>query len=134
MAIQDQIYQATTNDIRISVTSRYEAKDSKPDIGQFIYSYTITIENLGSRTVRLLSRHWRILDSTQEFREIRGEGVIGKQPTLKPNEGFQYMSWSPLNSAMGKMMGTFLFEDIDDNITFEVEIPAFRLTADFVLN
>lgn len=103
MTDKTKIYTQVTNDISISVIPAYEAADSNPAIGKFIYSYQVTIENLGHDTVKLLTRHWHIVDSIQIKREISGEGVIGQQPELHPGEMFQYMSWCPLNSPIGKM-------------------------------
>ncbi|MBK8625104.1 MAG: Co2+/Mg2+ efflux protein ApaG [Saprospiraceae bacterium] len=128
------MYTQVTNDISISVIPAYEAADSNPAIGKFIYSYQVTIENLGHDTVKLLTRHWHIVDSIQIKREISGEGVIGQQPELHPGEMFQYMSWCPLNSPIGKMFGTYTFINLDKKSTFTVEIPEFVLVSDFKLN
>ncbi len=134
MTDKTKIYTQVTNDISISVIPAYEAADSNPAIGKFIYSYQVTIENLGHDTVKLLTRHWHIVDSIQIKREISGEGVIGQQPELHPGEMFQYMSWCPLNSPIGKMFGTYTFINLDKKSTFTVEIPEFVLVSDFKLN
>ncbi len=134
MTDKTKIYNLITNDISISVIPSYEAGDSNPAIGKFIFSYQVTIENLGNHKVKLLHRHWHIVDSIQIKREIKGEGVIGQQPELSPGEVFQYMSWCPLNSPIGKMYGSYTFLNLDQKLPFEVTIPAFVLVSDFKLN
>lgn len=127
-------YQAVTENICISVQPKYEASESNPAIGKFIYSYYVTIENKGRSKVKLLSRHWHIVDSIQIKRQVNGEGVIGQQPELKSGEVFEYMSWCPLNSPIGKMFGHYTFLNMDQNVTFQVMIPEFILVSDFKLN
>ncbi|MBC7885198.1 MAG: Co2+/Mg2+ efflux protein ApaG [Saprospiraceae bacterium] len=134
MTEKNKIYTAITEMISISVQPKYEAEESNPAIGKFIYSYQVTIENTGMNKVRLLSRHWYIVDSIQIRREVKGDGVIGKQPVLDPGSVFQYMSWCPLNSPIGKMYGNYTFERIEDKTTFEVTVPEFLLVSDFKLN
>jgi ApaG protein len=134
MTDKTKIYTQVTNDISISVLPAYESADSNPAIGKFIYSYQVTIENLSHDTVKLLTRHWHIVDSIQIKREISGEGVIGQQPELLPGDIFQYMSWCPLNSPIGKMYGTYTFINLDKKTTFTVDIPEFVLVSDFKLN
>lgn len=134
MTNKSNIYTEITEDISITVVPKYEAAESNPAIGKFIYSYQVTIENLGNETVKLLTRHWHIVDSIQIKREISGEGVIGLQPELKAGEVFQYMSWCPLNSPIGKMYGTYTFINMAQKSTFTVRIPEFVLVSDFKLN
>lgn len=134
MTDKNKIYTAVTEMISISVQPRYEAEESNPAIGKFIYSYQVTIENNSFVNVKLLSRHWYIIDSIQIRREVKGEGVIGKQPILAPGGSFQYVSWCPLNSPIGKMYGSYTFERLEDKSTFEVVVPEFLLISDFKLN
>ncbi|MBK9737373.1 MAG: Co2+/Mg2+ efflux protein ApaG [Saprospiraceae bacterium] len=134
MTDKNRIYNAITEQISISVIPRYEAEESNPAIGKFIFSYQVTIENIGLITVKLLSRHWHITDSIQIRREVKGEGVIGKQPVLKSGDVFNYMSWCPLNSPIGKMSGIYIFQRVEDKSTFEVVVPEFVLISDFKLN
>jgi ApaG protein len=129
-----KVYNAVTDDISISVMPKYEPDESNPAIGKFIYSYQVVIENLGTDTVKLVSRHWYIVDSIQEKREVRGEGVVGVQPELKSGESFTYMSWCPLHSPIGKMFGHYLFINLTGKTTFKVTIPEFLLVSDFKLN
>ncbi len=123
-----------TNRIRISVSSRYEAEVSMPDKNKFVHSYNVTIENQGFHKVQLVRRHWIIVDSNNVRREVKGEGVIGLQPILQPEETHHYQSWSPLTTPIGKMRGTYLMKNLEDNTYFKVEIPEFKLIADFKLN
>ena len=134
MTDKNRIYNAITEQISISVIPKYEAEESNPAIGKFIFSYQVTIENIGLITVKLLSRHWHITDSIQIRREVKGEGVIGKQPVLKSGDVFNYMSWCPLNSPIGKMSGIYIFQRVEDKSTFEVVVPEFVLISDFKLN
>ncbi len=134
MTDKHKIYNEVTDDISISVMPKYESDESNPAIGKFIYSYQVIIENLGLDTVKLLSRHWYIVDSIQEKREVKGEGVVGVQPELKPGESFQYMSWCPLHSPIGKMFGNYQFINLTAKTTFTVNIPEFLLISDFKLN
>lgn len=88
-----------------------------------------------SEPVKLLSRHWYIFDSIQIQREVEGEGVIGLQPVIKPGDTFEYTSWCPLQSALGKMHGHYSFLELSDvGHKIQVEIPEFVLVASFVLN
>ena len=127
-------YNAITNKISITVFPQYLSAESNPAIGKFIYSYHITIENQGFHTVKLLTRHWSIIDSIQVRREVNGEGVVGQQPEIDPGQSFSYMSFCPLNSPIGKMKGDYNFRNLDDNSTFDAEIPEFLLISDFKLN
>lgn len=134
MTDKNKIYTAETEMINISVQPRYEVVESNPAIGKFIYSYQVTIQNNSFITVKLLTRHWHIVDSIQIRREVKGDGVIGKQPILEPGQVFQYVSWCPLNSPIGKMYGHYTFERLEDKSTFEVMVPEFLLISDFKLN
>lgn len=124
----------TTNGIKISVETFYQQNSSEPREGKFIFAYRISIENKSTKTVQLLRRHWIIMDSTGSGREVEGEGVIGKQPILKPGETHQYASWCNLNSDIGKMYGTFLMLNKDANKEFRVTIPEFKLSPPYKLN
>ena len=134
MMNKNNIYTSITESISISVIPAYETQESNPAIGQFVYSYQVTIENLGLLAVKLISRHWFIVDSIQVKREVKGEGVIGQQPIIEPGESFQYMSWCPLNSPIGKMYGSYLMQKIKTKEMITVTIPEFILVSDFKLN
>ncbi len=125
---------ATTHGIKISVETFFQEKYSKPEIDQFVFSYRITIENLRNNSVQLLSREWLIKDASGARREVQGDGVIGKQPIIAPGGHHQYVSWCPLSTTMGIMQGNYLMKDLNDHSTFQVTVPAFKLTASFLLN
>jgi ApaG protein len=120
------MYSAVTHDIRVTVMPRFLPERSSP--GQYVWSYTIEVANLGARTVRLVSRHWRICDARGHVQEVHGEGVVGEQPWLAPGERFQYTSGAPLTTPSGMMSGSYGMV-ADDGTAFEVEIPAFSLDS-----
>ncbi len=123
-----------TNGIRVTVSPYYEREVSMPSQNKYIFSYYITILNTSDKTVQLLARHWKIYDSNNTMREVKGDGVIGKQPILKPGESHSYNSWCPLMTSIGKMAGSFSMMNVDDKSTFDVVVPEFRLVAEFILN
>lgn len=124
----------TTNGIKISVENYYQPNQSKPEQNQYVFAYNINIENKSTHTVQLLRRHWHIFDAIGERREVMGEGVIGKQPILKPGESHSYTSWCPLVSGIGKMHGTFSMIRLTDDARFEVEVPEFKMIEPPKLN
>lgn len=123
-----------TQGIRISVQAVYEAAHSRPYQAYFVFSYRIQIENNSNNTVKLLRRHWHIYDSLAGWHEVEGEGVISMQPTLYPQEEYQYESFCPLMSEAGKMHGTYLMENKKDDSTFLVNIPLFELVVPYRSN
>jgi ApaG protein len=123
------MYRATTNAIEVIVTPRYLAERSSPDNGYYFWAYTIEITNRGSQTVQLKSRHWKITDAHGRLQEVRGAGVVGEQPVLKPGESFEYTSGVPLPTPSGFMLGTYSMATPTGE-TFEIEIPAFSLDSE----
>lgn len=123
-----------TQGIKISVEPFYLPQESMPVQHRYVFAYRITIENLSQETVQLLRRHWHIVESNGIKKEVEGEGVVGEQPVLGPEERFQYTSWCPLMTDTGKMYGTFLMIRKSDEQQFRVEIPAFRLYPPFKMN
>jgi ApaG protein len=115
--------------IKIYAKPHYRPDESKPEENQFVFSYEIRIENKSDIKVKLLRRKWTIINSENEVHEVDGEGVVGLQPEIKPNETFVYSSWCPLNSSWGTMEGIYLMIDEMDQ-QFEVKIPRFYLTAE----
>ena len=99
--------EATTNGVRVQVVARYSPERSEPQGNKWVFLYTVTISNEGTETVQLLTRHWIITDGTGQIEEVRGPGVVGKQPTLAPGESFEYTSGCPLSSSFGIMEGTY---------------------------
>lgn len=124
----------TTKGIKISVETFYHKKHSRPTEQKFVFVYQMTIENKSNTTVQLLRRHWYIFDSNGVIREVEGDGVIGKQPVLQPGESHQYVSWSPLQTDMGKMYGYYLMIDQIKKTEFKVPVPEFKLIAPFKMN
>ncbi len=124
----------TTKGIKISVETFYHEKHSRPVEQKFVFVYQINIENKSNATVQLLRRHWYIFDSNGLVREVEGDGVIGKQPILRPGQSHKYVSWSPLQSEMGKMYGYFLMLDRVSKSQFKVPVPEFKLIAPFKMN
>lgn len=121
-------YQATTRGIRVTVQPQYLADESDPDENRYLWAYTINIENEGHETVRLRSRLWRITDENGHLEEVRGPGVVGQTPTLKPGEQFRYTSGCPLPTPSGIMVGSFQMTT-DDGEMFDVAVPAFSLDS-----
>lgn len=123
-----------TDGIRISVEQFYQPDYSNPVQMEFMFAYRITIENHNSFPVQLLRRHWYINDSSAERKEVEGEGVIGVQPIIAPNDRYQYISGCNLRSELGKMHGTYLMENVLTKQRFEVNIPVFYMEAPFKRN
>jgi len=117
----------------INVTSTYLDGQSLPENNQFIFAYTVYIENRGDIAVKLLTRHWIITDSEGKTEEVRGYGVIGKNPYLQPGESFQYTSGTVLQTPVGSMMGSYQMRD-DNGEIFDATIPAFTLSAQVVFH
>jgi len=122
------LYRAVTRDIEVRVTPRFLDERSSPDKGQYFWSYTIEIVNGGSETVQLKSRHWRITDAIGRTQEVRGAGVVGEQPILKPGQSFEYTSGVPLTTASGIMAGTYGMVSAKGE-RFDIEILAFSLDS-----
>lgn len=100
---------------------------------RFVFSYTITITNLSDETVKLVSRHWIITDADHQVQEVRGQGVVGEQPSLKPNQSFEYTSGTVLTTQVGTMRGSYQMET-QDGTQFDAEIPEFVLSVPRVLH
>ncbi len=123
-----------TNGIKISVEPRYEPEYSNALESKFIFSYHITIENMGREEVQLMRRHWHIWDSFGIVREVEGEGVVGQQPVIQPGEYYSYASWCQFYTPIGKMQGAYLMTRPSDQQSFLVNIPSFVLIAPQILN
>ena len=120
------MYTATTRAIRVTVRPQYLPDQSDPAKSQYVWAYQVRIENTGDSTVQLRSRHWKITDGLGRLQEVRGPGVVGKTPMLRPGEIFEYTSGTPLSTPSGFMSGTYLMVS-DSGETFDIEIPAFSL-------
>lgn len=124
-----QAYTATTRGITVSVRSFYLADQSKPAEGRFFWAYQVRIENGGEETVQLLRRTWRITDALGRTQQVQGDGVVGKQPVLRPGEHFEYTSGTPLGTPSGIMQGTYQMTAPDTGEAFDIFIPAFSLDS-----
>jgi len=120
--------------IVVKPKARYERLHSFPHLKKFVHSYHIIIENQSNEVVQLVSRHWYIVNGFGQVREVQGVGVIGKQPVIGPGERYEYDSWSPLETSLGKMYGTFTMLNVGENQIFETDIPEFALNADHISN
>lgn len=119
-------YRAVTRQIEVRVEPQFLAERSSPENGYYFWAYTITLTNLGRETVQLKRRHWRITDAHGRLQEVRGAGVVGEEPVLKPGENFEYTSGVPLPTASGFMSGTYGMINASGE-EFEIEVPAFSL-------
>jgi len=121
-----EIYTQTTMGIRVTVTPQYLADRSDPEQGAYAYSYTVDLENLGPHPVQLKNRHWKVFSKAVQIADIKGEGVIGEQPVINPNETFRYTSWTMIPDTIGSMKGTYTFLS-ETGEFLDVEIPEFML-------
>jgi ApaG protein len=121
-------YAATTRDITVTVAPHFLENESKPQVGQFVWAYHVRIQNNGRETVQLLTRHWQITDARGHLHEVKGEGVVGKQPVLHPGDAFEYASGAPLSTPSGIMVGTFQMVSASGE-HFDVQVPAFSLDS-----
>ena len=122
-----------TQDINVSVDTYYIEAESDIEKSRYVFAYTITIKNEGSVAAKLLTRHWIITDANSRVQEVRGKGVIGEQPHLKPGESFNYTSGTMIETPVGAMQGTFQMVT-DDGEHFNAEIAPFSLALPNMLN
>lgn len=122
-----------TYKINVEVTPNYIEEQSSPDQNHYVFSYTVTITNDGKMPARLLTRHWIITDAMGEIQEVKGDGVVGEQPYLKPGEGFQYTSGTMMKTSSGSMTGSYQML-AEDGYHFEASIPEFYLLAPTTLH
>jgi ApaG protein len=124
---------ATTRGIRVEVESTFVPERSDPAEKRWFFAYKIRISNEGSETVQLISRHWIITDGDGDAEEVRGPGVVGKQPTLKPGDSFEYTSACPLGTSFGTMHGTYQMVT-ENGEQFDVQIAPFALAEPYAIN
>ena len=124
----------TTRGVRILVRPRFIPEQSDPDNSQWLFAYHITIRNDGQQTVQLISRHWVITNGEGKVEEVRGPGVVGYQPVLKPGEEFEYTSGCPLTTPVGTMHGEFNRVVPGSGEKFDAKIEPFRLAVPRALN
>lgn len=123
----------TRHRIEVDVATAYVDDQSKPDESRYVFSYTITIRNEGQVPARLLTRHWVITDANGKVQEVRGDGVVGEQPYLKPGQGFRYSSGAVIETPVGAMQGSYQMV-ADDGAAFDAPIAPFRLAIPGVLH
>lgn len=119
--------------ISIDVETTYLDDQSEPREQRYVFAYTITIRNEGEVPAKLLTRHWIITDANGRVQEVRGDGVVGEQPYLKPGQGFRYSSGAVLETPVGTMQGSYQMI-ADDGAQFDAPIPAFRLAMPGMLH
>jgi ApaG protein len=125
--------EAELNNIKVDVETRYIEDQSNPEQNYYVFAYTITIKNQGRQNAQLLTRHWVITDSNAKIQEVRGDGVVGEQPLLKPGEQFVYTSGTMLETAVGTMKGSYQML-ADDGSQFDAQIDEFVLSTPRVLH
>ena len=123
-------YRTITRQIEVKAAPTFLADRSSPENGYFFWAYTITLTNHGQETVQLKTRHWRITDANGRLQEVRGAGVVGEQPVLKPGDSYEYTSGTPLPTPSGIMVGTYQMET-DQGERFDVRVPAFSLDSPY---
>ena len=122
------MFRRITREITVSVEPAFLADQSAPDSSHFFWAYTVLIENGGPHTVQLRARYWRIIDANGRTIEVRGAGVVGQQPILRPGESFEYKSGTPLETPSGMMLGAYQMQTAAGE-TFQVDIPLFPLDS-----
>ena len=123
-------YAQTTEEITVTVDPILLDDESDPDAGIFFWSYHVVIQNNGSETVQLLSRYWRITNALGALQEVRGDGVVGEQPILKPGQSFEYTSGTPLSTSSGIMGGNYQMISSGGK-NFNINIPTFSLDSPY---
>ena len=117
----------STYTIEVQVQSRFVPDQSRPHDNRFVFAYTVRLRNAGAVSARLLTRHWMITDANGKVEEVRGDGVIGEQPWMRPGDDYEYTSGAVLETAVGTMGGSYQML-ADDGTSFEAPIPTFTLS------
>lgn len=124
------MYRAITRKVEVTVTPRFVQERSSPANGYYFWAYTIDIANRAAETVQLKTRHWRITDALGRLQEVKGPGVVGEEPVLKPGDSFEYTSGVPLPTPSGFMVGSYGMMTAGGE-HFDIEVPAFSLDSAF---
>ena len=119
--------------ITVSARVKFVPDQSDPEQGRYVFAYTMTIRNSGTVAARLVSRHWIITDAENQVQEVKGEGVVGEQPMLRPGESFEYTSGAAIATPVGTMRGSYYMLG-DDGVEFEAPIPEFTLAMPRMLH
>ena len=122
------MYERVTRSIKVIVRPQYLEGQSRPEEGHYVWAYNITVENHGREIVTLRTRYWKITDGLGKAQEVRGAGVVGEEPTLKPGDSFQYTSGCPLKTPSGFMVGAYQMQTSTGEL-FNVDVPAFSLDS-----
>ena len=125
--------ESITEGVRVNVEAIYMENHSYPEKNRYVFAYRIRLKNFNQRTVQLLRRHWIITDSNGETNEVHGEGVVGEQPVLEPDQEYEYTSGSHLKTPVGTMQGSYQMKTTDGE-EFEVTIPCFTLAVPGTIN
>jgi len=120
-------------DITVSARTAFIPEQSDPERRRYVFAYTITITNTGTIAAQLVSRHWIITDSDSQVQEVRGAGVVGEQPLLRPQESFEYTSGAAIATPVGTMRGSYQMV-AGDGVKFDAPIPEFTLSVPRVLH
>jgi len=118
----------TTREITVTVETYYLDDESSPDESVYVWAYHVRIENNGAETVQLKTRHWQITDSHGKVQEVRGDGVVGEQPVLRPGGSFEYTSGTPLQTPSGFMAGSYQMVS-EKGEMFDANVPTFSLDS-----
>lgn len=135
-----QSFTITTHSIQVTVQPWFieqqaADQDAQPEADPaYIFGYEVMLHNLSSDTFQLLSRYWKITDSTGEITHLEGPGVVGKQPIVHPDEQYSYQSWTQLNSPLGTMEGHYKIQFLDQDQQSQISIPCFTLSVPKILN
>jgi ApaG protein len=129
----NELSTALTNGIRVSVQAVYVPEQSAPKAKRYVFAYTVKIANEGQLAAQLRSRHWIITDGNGKVEEVRGPGVVGQQPHLRPGEQFEYTSGCVLQTPRGEMRGTYQMYR-PDGTQFDATIAPFALALPYSLN
>jgi ApaG protein len=123
------MFEQETSGLMVRVQPRFLPEESAPEENRYVWAYTIEIENRSAETVQLLSRFWRITDANGHTQEVRGPGVVGEQPVIKPGGAFTYTSACPLAAPSGVMQGAYSMQRIEDGGSFDIVVPLFALDS-----
>ncbi len=126
--LEGHMYTSTTSNVTVSVEPTYLENESDPDKNLYVWAYHVRIENKGAEVLQLRTRYWKITDAYGRNQEVRGPGVVGEEPILRPGESFEYTSGTPLSTPSGIMVGTYAMQTSDGKM-FDVDIPAFSLDS-----
>ena len=127
--ITQPLFEQRTKDVVVRVEPEFLAEQSSPSDSRFIWAYTVEIDNQGSEDLTVTERFWQIADSRGQVQEVRGKGVVGEKPVVKPGEVFRYTSGAPLTAPSGMMRGTYTVQCANTGESYDVDIPAFVLDS-----